>query len=201
MSDDREKEALANALKFFNGNDFAATTYLNKYALRSKDGNLLEHDPVDTIVRVMRVLADAMPEEKTCNAFYDSEGNATCKLSRPSREWLQRVFKDEYNPFLSDNQHTWLEIFCEACDDYKGIVPGGSVLSAAGNDDFLQSLSNCFVVPSPSDTMAGIMRTSETLAQVFKRRGGAGCDLSTLRPEGTKVMNAARSRAASLRTT
>jgi ribonucleoside-diphosphate reductase alpha chain len=39
--------------------------------------------------------------------------------------------------------------------------------------------------------MAGIMQTSERMAQIYKRRGGCGVDLSTLRPSGATVNNAA----------
>jgi len=192
MSKSNEQIALKNAIKFFNGNELAATTYLNKYALRDKDGNLLELSPAETIIRVMRVLADAMPEDKTIGAFFDEAGQPTAELNCPPEEWLKRVFKEEYDPSRSDKTYTWFEIFFDACNDFEEVCPQGSVLAAAGDLNKLQSLSNCFVVPAPSDTMAGIMRTSENMAHIFKRRGGTGVDLSTLRPSGAEVNNAAR---------
>lgn len=182
------------ALNFFEGNEFAASTFINKYALRDKEGNILEKDPNQTIERVMRVLADAMPEEKTIDAFFDENGNPTCKLSRPSEEFLKRIYKDKYNEFLlssSKGVGTWFDIFVEANSKFKRVCPQGSILAAAGNKYFPQSFSNCFVVPPPQDSIAGIMRSNEQMAQVFKRRGGAGIDLSTLRPDTALVNNAA----------
>lgn len=180
------------ALEFFGGDEFAASTFLNKYALRDKEGNILEEDPNQTILRVMKVLADATPDKKTVEAFYDEEGKPTALLSCPSEEWLKRVLKEDYKLFRSDKRYTWLEIFTEACNQFKGVCPQGSILSAAGNDEFPQSLSNCFVIPSPHDSMSGIMRTGEQEAQLMKRRGGVGVDISSLRPKNSGVANAAR---------
>jgi ribonucleotide reductase alpha subunit len=75
------------------------------------------------------------------------------------------------------------------------IVPQGSPLSAIGNKYQIQSLSNCFVVDSPSDTYGGIMRADEHLAQIMKRRGGVGVDISNIRPQGMFTSNAARTTA------
>lgn len=176
MTDQSKDLALSNALEFFQGNDFAATTYLNKYALKDENGEYVETDPQQTINRVMKVLAEAMPE----------------KDSRPSEEWLKKVFGKDYSPFRSDRQYTWYEIFVEACGRFEGVCPQGSILSAAGNEKFPQSLSNCFVIDSPHDSIAGIMRTAEQESQLMKKRGGVGIDISTLRPAGTHVANAAR---------
>ena len=57
----------------------------------------------------------------------------------------------------------------------------------------LVSLSNCFVIGSPKDSYAEIMKTRSQQAQLMKRRGGVGYDLSQLRPRGAKVNNAAKS--------
>lgn len=183
---------MKKALEFFDGDEFAASTFLNKYALRDKDGNILEKDPNQTILRVMKVLADAMPEEKTIPDFCGEKGEPTNLLSGPSEEWLKRVLKSDYQPARSDKQYTWLRIFIEACNKFKGVCPQGSILSAAGNKDFPQSLSNCFVIEPPHDSMAGIMRTGEQEAQLMKRRGGVGFCLSSLRPLHAEVANAAR---------
>jgi ribonucleoside-diphosphate reductase alpha chain len=72
------------------------------------------------------------------------------------------------------------------------IVPQGSPMSALGNPYQLQSLSNCFVIESPYDSYGGILHTDQEEAQIMKRRGGVGIDVSTLRPIGLQVANAAR---------
>lgn len=156
--------------EFFDNNEFAATTYLNKYALKDKDGNIVEDDPNKTIYRVCKVLSDSMPTE--------------C----PSEEWLKKNFKEEYNP---EKKYIWLDIFIKAVNGFRGVIPQGGVLSAAGNLEFPQSLSNCFVIEAPHDSISGIMRANEKMASIYKRRGGCGTNLSSLRPENALVKNAA----------
>jgi len=72
------------------------------------------------------------------------------------------------------------------------IVPQGSPMSAIGNPYQYQSLSNCFVIDSPQDSYGGILRADQEQAQIMKRRGGVGFDVSTIRPRGLTTSNAAR---------
>jgi ribonucleoside-diphosphate reductase alpha chain len=60
-----------------------------------------------------------------------------------------------------------------------------------GNDYKTVSLSNCVVSESPDDTMSSIMEVGKNLANLYKRRCGVGLDISTLRPDGARVGNAA----------
>ncbi len=72
------------------------------------------------------------------------------------------------------------------------VVPQGSPMSAIGNPYQVQSLSNCFVIESPYDSYAGILKTDQEQVQIMKRRGGVGFDISTIRPRGLPAANAAR---------
>ncbi len=72
------------------------------------------------------------------------------------------------------------------------VVPQGSPMSAVGNPFQFQSLSNCFVIESPQDSYGGILRADQEQAQIMKRRGGVGFDVSTIRPRGLTTSNAAR---------
>lgn len=76
--------------------------------------------------------------------------------------------------------------------DFKYIVPQGSIMSTLGTDT-IASLSNCFVIGSASDSYSGIFLADQEQAQLMKRRGGVGHDLSNLRPKGTAVNNSAKS--------
>ena len=58
--------------------------------------------------------------------------------------------------------------------------------------DKLSSLSNCFVIDSPKDSISGIMNQLNNQSQLMKYRGGVGFDISTLRPMGSTVSNAAK---------
>lgn len=74
---------------------------------------------------------------------------------------------------------------------FEFIVPQGSIMATLGTDQ-IASLSNCFIIGQPDDSYSGIMQKDEELVQLMKRRGGVGIDISTLRPAGSKVTNAAR---------
>lgn len=76
--------------------------------------------------------------------------------------------------------------------DFHYIVPGGSVMAGLGSKA-IGSLSNCFVIGQPEDSYSGIMKLREEQAHLMKNRGGVGKDLSTLRPSGAVVQNAAKS--------
>lgn len=76
--------------------------------------------------------------------------------------------------------------------DYGYISTGGSVKAGLGVNLPI-SISNCFVVSSPEDSITGIQKTEEEIEQICKRRGGCGVDLSTLRPDGAAVNNSAKS--------
>lgn len=77
-------------------------------------------------------------------------------------------------------------------DRFQWIIPQGSPMSAIGNPYQIQSCSNCFVIPSPEDSYGGILKTDQEQAQIMKRRGGVGTDISTIRPRGRRTNNAAR---------
>lgn len=80
-------------------------------------------------------------------------------------------------------------------DRWRYVLPQGSPMAGIGNEYLVQSLGNCFVVPSPKDSYGAIMRADEEIAQIQKRRGGVGLDLSNLRPRNARVKNAARTTA------
>jgi ribonucleotide reductase alpha subunit len=167
-----EKKSFPKFLEYFENNEFAASTFLNKYPLRDKQQNIIEDSPDQSIFRVMDVLGNSLPP--------------------PSEECLKRIFGDEYKPYMSDKRWTWTDIFVRACNKFKGVCPQGSVLCAAGDMDNPQSLSNCFVIDSPRDDINDIFRAGLDEANLMRRRGGVGMDLSLLRPAGTTVKNAAR---------
>lgn len=106
---------------------------------------------------------------------------------RLAREFA-RIEAKYSNPLSED------EIFA-LFDRWRFVLPQGSPMAGIGNDYLVQSLGNCFVVPSPKDSYGAIMRADEEVAQIQKRRGGVGLDLSNLRPRNARVKNAARTTA------
>lgn len=90
-----------------------------------------------------------------------------------------------------DNSLTREQIY-DLFKGFKKVIPAGSPLFGIGNKNVTTSLSSCYVIDSPIDSYGGILKTDEELVQLYKRRGGAGFDISTLRPSGSIVNNAAK---------
>ena len=165
-----KEEAIVRSLAYFKGDELAATTWVNKYALRNAEGELLEDTPAAMHRRLAREFArieakyGRVPSAK--HALLSDYGRTRDPLTE------DRIFK----------------LF----DGFRDVVPQGSVMASLGDPFRLASLSNCVVIPAPLDSYGGIFHNDQQLAQLFKRRCGVGFDLSTLRPEGTAVSNAAR---------
>ena len=153
-------------LEYFKGDEFAASTWRNKYAAEG------EQTPDDTHKRLAKEFARV-------ESNYNWKSNIDRAFSNLSNYGYVRPQLDE-------------EAIYQLFKDFKYIILGGSVMSGCGTGA-LVSLSNCFVIGSPKDSYAEIMKTRSQQAQLMKRRGGVGYDLSQLRPRGAKVNNAARS--------
>jgi ribonucleoside-diphosphate reductase alpha chain len=106
-------------------------------------------------------------------------------IVRLSKE-LYRIEQTYSNPVSYEDIYNLLK-------DYNKFVLAGSCLFGIGNNFSLSSLGNCFVVDSPEDSIGGIYKTDQELAQIMKRRGGVGVDISPLRAKGRKINNAASS--------
>jgi ribonucleoside-diphosphate reductase alpha chain len=145
------------SVEYFQGDEFAAKVFVDKYALQTPKGEFLELTPTDMHHRLAKEFA--------------------------------RIEQKYPNP-LSE------EVIFSLIDRFKFIVPQGSPMSAIGNPHQLQSLSNCFVIQGVHsdklDSYGGIMLADQELAQIMKRRGGCGLDISGIRPKDVLTNNAAR---------
>lgn len=74
----------------------------------------------------------------------------------------------------------------------KKFLFGGRILSNRGIKDRGVTYSNCYVIEPPYDSIEGIYDTAMKLARTFSYGGGCGVDISTLRPKGSEVHNAAK---------
>ena len=72
---------------------------------------------------------------------------------------------------------------------FDRIIPQGSMLFGLGNMESYSSLSNCFVIGSPHDSLEGIHESIGEMKILEKARGGVGINVSTIRPKGAKVNN------------
>ena len=97
---------------------------------------------------------------------------------------IARIEKRYKNPVSKEDIYALLK-------NFKYIIPQGGPMSGIGNNYQISSLSNCFVIGTHADSYGGIMKMDEEQAQLMKRRGGVGHDLSHIRPKGSPVMNSA----------
>ena len=74
----------------------------------------------------------------------------------------------------------------------KKFLPAGRILSNIGINDEKCSLSNCYVITPPEDSIESIYKTCSKLARTYSYGGGCGIDISNLAPEGAKVHNQAK---------
>lgn len=105
------------------------------------------------------------------------------QMHRRLAKEFARIEKKYPNPMSEE------EIF-GLFDHFRFLVPQGSPMFGIGNIYQRVSFSNCFVI-DVVDSYGGICRADERIAQVAKRRGGIGLDISPLRPKGLPTKNSA----------
>ena len=164
------EEVLNSSLSYFKGDELAATTWINKYAVKKSDGTYKELTPNDMHQRMAK-------EFGRVEAKYNKVKTSTEGLSVYGKDRKKLTEKAIYNLFK----------------DFKYVIPQGSVMFGLGNHEIIASLSNCVVIPPVYDSYGGIFYTDQQMAQLFKRRCGVGVDLSGLRPKDARVSNAAGS--------
>ncbi len=167
------EEVLESAVAYFNGDELAGTTWMNKYAMKDYEGNFVEKNPDDMHKRMAKEFGRIEADYKL---KYNLNGSAKF-LSKYGQEREDLTEEKVYSLFK----------------EFGYIIPQGSVMSSLGNHYKLASLSNCIVVPELHDSYGGVFYTDQQLAQLFKRRCGVGVDISNLRPAGSSVSNAAGS--------
>ena len=167
------EQVLEKSISYFNGDELAATTWMNKYAMKDDAGDFVELSPDDMHKRMAKEFGRI---EAAYKLKYNLNGSAKF-LSKYGQEREDLTEEKIYNYFKQ----------------FGSIIPQGSVMSSLGNHYQLASLSNCIVVPELHDSYGGVFYTDQQLAQLFKRRCGVGVDISNLRPAGARVSNAAKS--------
>lgn len=152
-----------NLLEYFKQDELRASVWLSKYAQKDE------------------ITPDNM-HRRMAKEFARIEENYQKKESS---------FKEGLSDYGFHRNSLSEQSIYELFKDFKYIIPQGSVMSQLGSDS-IGSLSNCFVIGTPADSYGGIFQKDEEMAHLMKRRGGVGIDISTLRPDGTFVSNAAK---------
>lgn len=74
----------------------------------------------------------------------------------------------------------------------KKFLFAGRILANRGIKNLKGSLSNCYVIQPPEDSIESIYECASKMARTFSYGGGCGTDLSKLAPRGAKVRNTAK---------
>ena len=164
---------MGELLKYFKKDYLAAEVWSNKYSQKE------DVTPDDMHIRMAKNFARV-------DYMY--------QLTEPSKNSDLKTHKDTIRKLSSYGQtrdRLTEESIYELFKDFKYVIPQGSIMSQLGAKS-IGSLSNCFVIGTPEDSYGGIFKKDEEMAQLMKRRGGVGLDISTLRPKDTAVSNAAK---------
>ncbi|OGY07619.1 MAG: hypothetical protein A2694_02840 [Candidatus Blackburnbacteria bacterium RIFCSPHIGHO2_01_FULL_40_17] len=117
---------------------------------------------------------------------YSLKDDAGAPLEKYPEQMWRRIAKAVSRiEKTNDKQKEWEGKFCQAMQDFK-FVPGGRILAGAGTG-FDVTYYNCYVLPSPKDSRHGIMENLAQMIDIMARGGGAGINLSSLRPRGARV--------------
>ncbi|MCK4561791.1 MAG: ribonucleoside-diphosphate reductase, adenosylcobalamin-dependent, partial [Flavobacteriaceae bacterium] len=140
------EEVLSDSLSYFNGDELAATTWINKYAVKNSNGEFLESTPDQMHQRMAK-------EFGRIESKYNEKETSIKNFSTYGKKRKPLTEKAVYNLFK----------------DFKYVIPQGSVMFGLGNNQIVASLSNCIVVPPVYDSYGGIFHTDQQMAQLFKR--------------------------------
>ena len=122
------------------------------------------------------------------------------------QEWLGKdnklgidIWERKYR-YNNESFDEWLDRVSGGDKEVKKLIKdkkflfGGRILSNRGlnNDGKKISLSNCYVMEPPSDSIESIFDCAKKLARTYSYGGGCGVDISNLAPRGARVNNAAK---------
>lgn len=171
MNKYNREEVYKSTLEYFNGDELAANVWIDKYCLKDSENNYYEINPTEMHHRITKEFYKIEEFYRKCENIDKINHSEYGKIRK------NLSYNDIYNLF----------------DNFRYIVPQGSIMSMLGDKLSIGSLSNCVVIPELYDSYGGIMYADQQLVQLMKRRCGVGLDISTLRPENSPVTNAAKS--------
>lgn len=122
------------------------------------------------------------------------------------QEWLGEdnklgidIWEKKYR-YNNESFDEWLDRVSGGDNDVKQLIIekkflfGGRILSNRGleKDGQKATLSNCYVMSPPEDSIESIFDCAKKLARTYSYGGGCGIDISKLAPRGAKVNNTAK---------
>ncbi len=155
-------------LLYFQNDELAAKVWAEKYALKSSTDEYLEITPKDMHLRLAK------------------------EFFRIEKKYIKKDLKHEHlSEYGKERKSLTYSSIYDLFNEFKYLIPQGSIMANLGVKNQFSSLSNCVVVPDVLDSYGGILFTDQQLVQLYKRRCGVGLDISSLRPVHKKVRNSA----------
>ena len=102
----------------------------------------------------------------------------------PHEAWSRVARAVAMNEMLGRQDH-WSQKFFDLLSNFR-YVPGGRIMAAMGSGAGVTA-QNCYVIPSPEDSRAGIMHSLGEWVEIQSKGGGVGVNISSLRPRGELV--------------
>src|SRR3989344_198412 len=179
------------------------------FGYNSKLYSLVPHSQVDTYRRLFYLMRKWQEEQKVPyrlkndylgsnelaeniykNKYYVKDLNGDCIEHRPEHVFGRLASFLGAVETSQEKQDLWTKRFYNIL--YNGyFVPGGRVISGAGDLYRTKSLANCFVSLIQKDNIESIYQAAYECARTYSYGGGIGVDLSSLRPRDSVVHNAA----------
>lgn len=114
-------------------------------------------------------------------------------------ELQKSIWKNKYQ-YKDETFNEWIERISGGNPKIAKLIRerkflfAGRILANRGlyKDNIKVTYSNCYVLQPPQDNLESIFDTAKNLARTFSYGGGVGIDISKLRPNGSKVHNAAK---------
>ena len=173
---------------------FDIDTLLDKI-LNQIDGQS-KHEVAEIQDLVETELMKTHPETAKAYILYRAERDR-----RRSRRWDMTELQEDIlnNKYIHDNER--FQDFVSRVSGYnrevgklvqdQDFIYAGRILAGRGIDRNV-SLSNCYVLDHPEDSLESIFDVAKRMARTYSYGGGVGIDLSNLRPKGAPVNNASK---------
>jgi ribonucleoside-diphosphate reductase alpha chain len=164
--------------RYATGGFVTADNHQKSDSFAEGDGVLAIHKGQCVLGTVLSVSANAVELKIESGETITSDKSNVAKPTETLEMMFQRVSAAVAS--AEENKVKWTAFFFNLLSDFK-FIPGGRILSAAGNDNL--TYYNCFVLPSPKDCREGIILTLQQMVEIMSRGGGVGINISSLRPK------------------
>ncbi len=161
----------------------SGTTYIDTSGINTIED--LEREVQALIDSGRATRLEGYREKIFLDRYARKDPNGTPLEHYPEEMWLRVAKAIAAVEPTEEARREWTLRFYNILQGFR-FVPGGRILSGAGSGAEV-TYYNCFVIPSPEDSVEGIFKNITTAAHIMRRSGGVGVNLSSLRPRGAYI--------------